>query len=1097
MSFLSKLFGGKERSHEPTPEPQPFPFPTQPQWMTNPLDPKAYPENIAPVLSEIQAKVDTLIKAECTTIAALGLPLPEQLKPLTFVTHYKPTGAPLQFGYVEIQWPKYNGSYTSFKLRQTKTCRFYHTKWLEIDDATEEAERHLDYQQAIKFSEKYLDLYTTYSLLVDEALGKQASEDCKTKDLAYVVANYPGVWCNRPPGGLFLFFDFYPPRLIHGGDLFSAIGKDVYFEKYRSVKRSPTKFACIQHMYDELTGVTLPIFDQIKELALSPIPPLSAEEVAARENRFTLFCSLLDPYIQKPNPEYKYSLYPIPDDVTDHALTSVPLPPDALPTDRITLKVLPTLEYKASTAEQFFESLRYASAPISFELVATLDRTYFQFSCAQRDRSFIEHQLELHFPDFALEQAEPPTQPEPFFELHVKPAVPYEYINSLSSMSLDPYTQLFGIINTLGPGQQFSFQIDFFPLSLEPIEKYLGPVVLKELQQRCKALEKKLPAFAVSIKCTSTSKAILQTLSTNFLGQYHTLTQRFDLLPIEERTEQSFDFTQWSVLSAAELTSLAHFPSREVRVDNLETTNMKAKLPPPLYTTAGSVIGTSEARGQTATVTIPDSVRDRHLYIVGKTRMGKSTLLTNLALADIENGSGVCVIDPHGDLVEDLLNLIPEKRINDTIYFHANDKEHPIALNVLQAQNEDEVALLADNLHVTFRRLSESWGQRMDDILRATLQTLALIPGATFVDIKRLLQDKTYRDRVTQNLDHPMLKDFWQMDFPAYPKDATQPIISRVNRFLYAPHFYKMFSSSQSSLTLSNVIAEQKILLVNLASGAIGDDNAQLLGSLLVSQIQQAVMRRAALPREARIPYYLFIDEFQNFTNSAFDKILSEAGKYKLCLTLAHQFISQLADTQRDAIFGNVGTMIMFGVGDKDAMSLRNQLGSFEPTDLLNLPRFQALCRPTTAARDTFSFQTSPPPPQRESHAAAIIEHTRERYSTKVILGDEPTTEAPVPAPLLPVQPIAPTSVALPVKAAPKTATIKEQIMGYLSQVNYLSTRQIIDLCFESHTTEGSKKKELQLRFQIWSRAAKSKKSFSRAEKFILWEKNQTHAPMI
>lgn len=476
-----------------------------------------------------------------------------------------------------------------------------------------------------------------------------------------------------------------------------------------------------------------------------------------------------------------------------------------------------------------------------------------------------------------------------------------------------------------------------------------------------------------------------------------------------------------------------------------------------------TVIGETEIRrGERKKVGIPHDVRDRHLYIIGKTRMGKSTLLTNIAHSDIERGYGVCVIDPHGDLVEDLLETIPEERMRDTIYFNAKDKDYPIPFNIFTAQDEDQVALLADNLLVTFRRLSETWGQRMDDILRATLQTLALTLGATFVDIKRLLQDQAYRARVTESINHPMLPDFWKYDFLGYPKDAPQPIISRINRFLYAPHFYKMFSTPGGAFNISRVMEERKILLVNLASGAIGVDNATMLGSLFVSQIQQAAMARAAIrDRDARVPFYLFVDEFQNFTSSGFDVILSEAGKYNLCLTLAHQFISQLPDSQRDAIFGNVGTMIMFGVGDKDAQSLKNQIGDFEPTDLLNMQKFHALCRPTTAARDTFLFKTQPPPPRGVSHAAAIIAHTRATYSVVAERQEpkaEPVCPAPPPASHAP-ELLTANNTARPARATPKTGTIKEQIVSLVSQAGYLSTSHIIELCFESYKSEGSKKK--------------------------------------
>ncbi len=749
--------------------------------------------------------------------------------------------------------------------------------------------------------------------------------------------------------------------------------------------------------------------------------------------------------------------------------TSMQLPyidPPINETPYTNIKILPAGEIKPALMASFLSNLRSLNLPIAFELIASARSIYYQLGVPEKSVSFVKQQLSHFFPLFAaLDEPAVPELPELSIVRAYQDYAFYYSLAALGSFSIDPYNQIASILEHASEQEFLCLQIILRPISDEAGAQ-LREAVGKNFS---KQLSKKLPIWVAGISSISTKEVLAHQLMKGLAPQYNTPEQTLKLNDLVTWPNFPRNATDFLVLSTDELTSLAHFPITPLPLPSLETTSMKAQLPPEIFTTGEVPIGIAEARGKRVPVTLPNSFRDRHLYIVGKTRMGKSTLITNIALSDIERGAGVCVIDPHGDLVEDLLNSIPLRRVRDTIYFNANDKEYPIALNVLQAKNEDEVALMADNLHVTFRRLSESWGQRMDDILRATLQTLAATPGATFVDIKKLLQDPSFRGSVTANLEHPMLRDFWQLDFPAYPKDAPTPIISRVNRFLYAPHFYRMFSTTENALSISDVVESQKILLVNLASGAIGDDNASILGSLLVSQIQQAVMRRAGLPKAARTPYYLFVDEFQNFTNSAFDKILSEAGKYNLCLTLAHQFISQLPDSQRDAIFGNVGTMIMFGVGDKDATSLRNQLGNYEPADLLNMPPYQALCRPATRASDTFHFTALPPPPDGSSYAANIIESTRANHS---ITPDKRSAKAQETAPAEQVE-IEPTprvevrtpppprietelhahvgSVASlkPAVALPKEfGSTAEKILYYIDLAEYLSTQQIIAFCY-------------------------------------------------
>jgi hypothetical protein len=462
-------------------------------------------------------------------------------------------------------------------------------------------------------------------------------------------------------------------------------------------------------------------------------------------------------------------------------------------------------------------------------------------------------------------------------------------------------------------------------------------------------------------------------------------------------------------------------------------------------------------------VHIPDSVRDRHVYVVGKSGTGKSTLLLNCIRQDIESGAGVAVIDPHGDLVEEVLQYIPERRIDDTIYFNAADRKYPIGLNILNAQDEDEIGILADDLLITFKRLSESWGERMESILRHTIHTLLRTEGATFLDIKTLLQNPGYRQQIVASLNNRMLRDFWQLEYsgPGYSKDAAQPILNRMSKFSLSPVLVGILGQPDSSLNFFDVIQNKKILLVNISKGQIGEDTAQLLGSLIISQLQLSIMRRAAMPKEARDPYYLYVDEFQHFTTSAFEKILSEARKYKLCLILAHQYISQLDEKTKNAILANAGTIVMFQSYPADAAALKPELGQYEPTDVTNLntANHEALCKPSTQSKDTFLFQTLAPPLKPKGYVREIIEYTRENYAGSPMsyaVESAVSVRSSVPSEL--TQTSRP-NLKRPARALPKDfASASDKILHYIKEAEWLATPHLIELCYRRLETEGSKK---------------------------------------
>ncbi|HSE35504.1 MAG TPA: TraM recognition domain-containing protein [Candidatus Paceibacterota bacterium] len=338
--------------------------------------------------------------------------------------------------------------------------------------------------------------------------------------------------------------------------------------------------------------------------------------------------------------------------------------------------------------------------------------------------------------------------------------------------------------------------------------------------------------------------------------------------------------------------------------------------------------------------------RMRHMYIIGKTGMGKSTLLENLAVQDIQNGEGLCFIDPHGGSADLLLSYVPEHRIKDVIYFAPFDQEFPISLNVMEDIGRDKRPLVASGLIGAFKKVwVDAWSPRMEYLLNNALLALLEYPGSTLLGVNRIFSDKNYRSLVVANVTDPSVKAFWTDEYAKYSDkfatEATAAIQNKVGQFAANPLIRNMVGQPLSTFDIRKVMDEKKIFIVNLSKGRIGEGNANLLGSMLITKIYLAAMSRAEAPAEvlAKLPpFYLYVDEFQSFANESFADILSEARKYKLSLTIAHQYIEQMSDEVRAAVFGNVGTMITFRVGSYDAEVLEKEFAPvFISEDLVNL----------------------------------------------------------------------------------------------------------------------------------------------------------------
>ncbi len=397
----------------------------------------------------------------------------------------------------------------------------------------------------------------------------------------------------------------------------------------------------------------------------------------------------------------------------------------------------------------------------------------------------------------------------------------------------------------------------------------------------------------------------------------------------------------------------------------------------------------TDSRGKRTPFGIKAKDRERHMYVIGKTGMGKSTLLENMAIQDIRNGEGFAFIDPHGSAVDKLLDYIPENRIKDVVYFAPFDLDQPIAFNVMEDVGYDKRHLVVSGLMATFKKIwVDAWSARMEYILSNTLLALLEYPGATLLGVNRMYTDKAYRKKVVENVKDPLVKDFWTKEFATYTdrytQEATPAIQNKIGQFTSNPLIRNIIGQPKSSFDIRELMDNRKILLVNLSKGLVGDTNMRLLGSMLTTRIFLGAMSRANLPAAElkKAPkFYFYVDEFQNFANDTFAEILSEARKYNLNLIIAHQYVEQMEEQVRAAVFGNVGTTVTFRVGPFDAEVLETIFfPEFTKEDLVNLGFAQiylTLMIDGIGSRP-FSALTIPPiePPPR-SYRPEVLEASR------------------------------------------------------------------------------------------------------------------------
>ncbi|MBI2483588.1 type IV secretion system DNA-binding domain-containing protein [Candidatus Uhrbacteria bacterium] len=404
-----------------------------------------------------------------------------------------------------------------------------------------------------------------------------------------------------------------------------------------------------------------------------------------------------------------------------------------------------------------------------------------------------------------------------------------------------------------------------------------------------------------------------------------------------------------------------------------------------------TVFGETNFRNRNRRFGIMKDDRRKHMYLIGKTGMGKSTTLENMIIDDIKKGYGVGFVDPHGDTAEKILDYIPSHRINDVVYINPADVDYPVAFNILENIDPRYKHLIASGLMGVFKKIwPDVWSARMEYILNNTLLALLDYPGSTMLGVNRMLADKAYREKVISKTQDPVVRAFWVDEFSRYNEryasEAIAPIQNKVGQFLSVALIRNIVGQVTSTINIRSIMDSGKILILNLAKGRIGEDNSRLMGGMFITKLQLAAMERVDMPEEERRDFYLYVDEFQNFATESFANILSEARKYRLDLIVAHQYIEQLDEKVCAAVFGNVGTMICFRIGAADAEFLEKEFAPrFTPEDLVNLPKHNMYLKLMVdgIVTEPFSARSLPPlqPEELTGNREKLITVSRERYA--------------------------------------------------------------------------------------------------------------------
>lgn len=707
--------------------------------------------------------------------------------------------------------------------------------------------------------------------------------------------------------------------------------------------------------------------------------------------------------------------------------------------DSVYLQVsLPRLnEIKTDAMEQLFASLysikkggwkqKFGVQPtISFEIVARPEDIKFFVWTPSQYKDLIERQIHGAYPDAEIKEI----QEINLFSEDGKVAYKsfqlskanYYPLKTFKELPTDILASVTSSLAKLSEGESACIQILISPAEgdwQKEGKKFVSDTKKQESSSESakysvsgkalEAIENKIgkPGFETSIRVVSTAKTKdiakmnLENISSSIgqvAGEYNSLGGR----KIYNKASFMQDFlyryqpmfnilkNHVSVLNTEELATLFHFPNRQITTPHIHWLHSKTAPAPAEIPEEGLYLGKSVYRGVERKIAMGDDDRRRHMFIIGATGTGKTELLKSMIMQDIRAGKGICFMDPHGDAVEDILKMIPPERAEDVIYFRPSDTERPMGLNLMEAKTEDEKHFVASSIINMMYKLFDPYktgivGPRFEHAVRNAMLTIMSEPGTTFVELMRVLTDARYVQELLPKVTDPIIRRYWTdqiaqtSDF--HKSEVLDYITSKFGRFVTNKMIRNIIGQSQSSFSFRDVMDNGKILLINLAKGELGEENSNFLGLILVPRILMAAMSRSDTPEDQRRDFYLYVDEFQNFATPDFAVILSEARKYKLNLVVANQFIGQMEEEVKNAVFGNVGTKISFRVGVTDANYLQHEFSpTFGEDDLLNVERFHAYVK--TIVRN----QPQPPFSLDTTLDMAKVNATKDQRTAEIII---------------------------------------------------------------------------------------------------------------
>ncbi len=671
----------------------------------------------------------------------------------------------------------------------------------------------------------------------------------------------------------------------------------------------------------------------------------------------------------------------------------------------------------------------------AFEIYLIAQTVYFYISTLKQNESFVKSLITSSYPQSVFKNTTDP------LELVLKSkqiSIGEAVISSnfylpiktyLDFKDIDPLSSLIGFLSKQDPQTRLAVQIVVTPASFAwqkqavnaAKQQAYDPISQKYIRSPQQMLIMRKSSFQggkVGIRLlagsdrTGQSLSILRNLAGTFgsfslgEGNQFALRRRYILKNlllkrIKERKMWYFE-RKYQVLNAQELSTIWHPPGYLLAgIKNITWGKTLAGEPPENLPVSDGMnekdkkdinfFAETEYKNKETKFGIKSADRRKHVYIIGKTGAGKTTLISNMAIDDIRKDRGVGLIDPHGDLANTILDYIPRRRMNDVVYLEPFDISRPFCVNVLETRHKQHKDLIASGIVSIFYKLyGDSWGPRLEYILRNVILTLLEVPNATLVDVLALLSDQNFRQKTISYLKDPVLINFWTKEFAKMPDklraEAISPIQNKVGQFVSSRMIRNIIGNPKSTVDLEKIMNEGKILILNLSQGKLGEDNAALLGAMIITQIQLAAMGRAYQHEEERRDFFLYVDEFQSFATHSFIKILSEARKYRLSLTLANQYIDQIDEDVQKAIFGNVGTLVSFVMGARDAKIFTQEYAEiYSENDLVSLGRFEIVTKLSIDGMSSAPFpaKTLPLPSLKNQNREKIIQLSKEKYGRK------------------------------------------------------------------------------------------------------------------